>query len=319
MATWTSMPSLMQTGDEIEIVESPHLDTSPWLEEIWLLGKLSSLIQNEYGDIYDCVDFYKQPAFDHPLLANHSFHPEVQMKPSTLPFEEESKISQAREVLTNMKSRGEGCPTGTIPIKRVSKDDFIKIKRFTEDYNSRIKSNSLENHFAVVQTPNPNPKYYYGAKVILSVHNFNVSASQYSSAGMTLTNGDDTIKFGWTDPKDGNWWLTLGEENTLQRFWPGTIFNGLSMLATTVAFGGEAYGPVDQPLPPMGNGYFGVADPKYAAYCRAIAVLDENLKEDNDPHEIETYRDDSHYVVTDYGWTNRFGRIMFYGGTTPQI
>ncbi|XP_021735685.1 uncharacterized protein LOC110702289 [Chenopodium quinoa] len=149
-------------------------------------------------ETYMTVDFYKQPAFDHPLLANHSFHPEVQ------------------------------------------------------------------------------------------------------------------------DPKDGNWWLTFGDENIVQGFWPKEIFTGLSMLATKVSFGGEAYGPADQPLPPMGNGYLGIADLEYAAYCRSIVVLDENLKADNDPHEIETYTDDSHYRVIDCGWTNRFGRIMFYGGTIPQ-
>ena len=33
-------------------------------------------MQTKYGDIYDCVDFYKQPAFDHPLLKNHNFHPQ---------------------------------------------------------------------------------------------------------------------------------------------------------------------------------------------------------------------------------------------------
>ncbi|KAI8569406.1 hypothetical protein RHMOL_Rhmol02G0276600 [Rhododendron molle] len=30
-------------------------------------------LQTEYGDKYDCVDFYNQPGFDHPLLNNHSF------------------------------------------------------------------------------------------------------------------------------------------------------------------------------------------------------------------------------------------------------
>ncbi|KAK1308637.1 hypothetical protein QJS10_CPA09g01700 [Acorus calamus] len=28
-------------------------------------------IQTQYGDIFDCVDINKQPALDHPLLANH--------------------------------------------------------------------------------------------------------------------------------------------------------------------------------------------------------------------------------------------------------
>ncbi|KAE9452102.1 hypothetical protein C3L33_16006, partial [Rhododendron williamsianum] len=31
-------------------------------------------LQTEYGDKYDCVDFYDQPAFDHPMLKNHSFY-----------------------------------------------------------------------------------------------------------------------------------------------------------------------------------------------------------------------------------------------------
>ncbi|KAI3934028.1 hypothetical protein MKW92_050753, partial [Papaver armeniacum] len=27
--------------------------------------------QTKSGDILDCIDIYKQPAFDHPLLQNH--------------------------------------------------------------------------------------------------------------------------------------------------------------------------------------------------------------------------------------------------------
>ena len=27
--------------------------------------------QDNYGVVFDCVDIYKQPAFDHPLLKNH--------------------------------------------------------------------------------------------------------------------------------------------------------------------------------------------------------------------------------------------------------
>lgn len=30
------------------------------------------LLQTEDGNIFDCVDIYKQPAFDHPLLKNHT-------------------------------------------------------------------------------------------------------------------------------------------------------------------------------------------------------------------------------------------------------
>ncbi|XP_042949734.1 uncharacterized protein LOC122281923 isoform X2 [Carya illinoinensis] len=35
--------------------------------------------QTEYGDIVDCVDIYKQLAFDHPLLKNHTIQLQEQM------------------------------------------------------------------------------------------------------------------------------------------------------------------------------------------------------------------------------------------------
>ena len=44
------------------------------------LIKLFYCMQTKYGEIYDCVDFYKQLAFDHPLLKNHTFHHEVCFK-----------------------------------------------------------------------------------------------------------------------------------------------------------------------------------------------------------------------------------------------
>ncbi|KAK1260881.1 hypothetical protein QJS04_geneDACA002027 [Acorus gramineus] len=29
------------------------------------------VLQGQYGDLFDCIDINKQPAFDNPLLANH--------------------------------------------------------------------------------------------------------------------------------------------------------------------------------------------------------------------------------------------------------
>ncbi|KAG5593237.1 hypothetical protein H5410_043751 [Solanum commersonii] len=47
-------------------------------KQLKLLNKpVVKTIKTVYGDIYDCVDFYKQPAFDHPLLKNHNFHPQA--------------------------------------------------------------------------------------------------------------------------------------------------------------------------------------------------------------------------------------------------
>ncbi|KAG5593162.1 hypothetical protein H5410_043676 [Solanum commersonii] len=54
------------------------------LEDAELEKQLKSLnkpavktVKTKYEDTYDCVDFYKQRAFDHPLLKDHNFHPKA--------------------------------------------------------------------------------------------------------------------------------------------------------------------------------------------------------------------------------------------------
>ncbi|GMH02545.1 hypothetical protein Nepgr_004384 [Nepenthes gracilis] len=37
-----------------------------------------------------------------------------------------------------------GCPEGTVPIKRITRDDLIRIKFFTEEYASRLKLNGYQ-------------------------------------------------------------------------------------------------------------------------------------------------------------------------------
>ncbi|RWV97525.1 hypothetical protein GW17_00039683 [Ensete ventricosum] len=38
--------------------------------------------QDKYGITYDCVDIYKQPAFDHPLLKNHTLQVSYHLVPT---------------------------------------------------------------------------------------------------------------------------------------------------------------------------------------------------------------------------------------------
>uniref|UniRef100_A0A251TJJ1 Neprosin PEP catalytic domain-containing protein n=2 Tax=Helianthus annuus TaxID=4232 RepID=A0A251TJJ1_HELAN len=68
------------------------------------------------GDIVDCVDIYKQPAFDHPLLVNHI----VQMKSSHL--DQMKYTSKTLQNSSSSKAPSQPwlqygrCPNGTIPI-----------------------------------------------------------------------------------------------------------------------------------------------------------------------------------------------------------
>ncbi|KAM3699568.1 hypothetical protein ACJW31_05G034900 [Castanea mollissima] len=69
-------------------------------------------IEGEDGDVIDCVDFYQQPAFDNPLLKNHT----IQMKPSSTPSDLKASSSQA--ALFQGWNKSEQCPEATIPIRR---------------------------------------------------------------------------------------------------------------------------------------------------------------------------------------------------------
>ncbi|XP_024017028.1 uncharacterized protein LOC21405166 [Morus notabilis] len=148
-------------------------------------------IKTESEDIYDCIDFYKQPAFDHPLLKNHTYHYERMI---------EKKAAEAGEPL-EIGLKGEGCPIGTVPIRRTTKEDLIRAKLFAETYASRF--NPLTNewpglHKAIIQTKYDPVKRYNGGGGMFSVYQPSVSGSQFSSAQMTIQSGSDSIKVGWT-------------------------------------------------------------------------------------------------------------------------
>ncbi|CAN1307097.1 hypothetical protein LINPERPRIM_LOCUS26980 [Linum perenne] len=60
----------------------------------------------------DCVDKYKQPAFNHPLLKNHT----LRSKPSSYPVGSNSIVST--KLTQKWHESGEFCPEGTVPILR---------------------------------------------------------------------------------------------------------------------------------------------------------------------------------------------------------
>ncbi|XP_042488831.1 uncharacterized protein LOC122068981 [Macadamia integrifolia] len=64
-------------------------------------------VKSEDGSVIDCVDIYKQPAFDHPLLRNHT----IQMRPTAYP----DGINMNTPAINITKVI---CPEGTIPILR---------------------------------------------------------------------------------------------------------------------------------------------------------------------------------------------------------
>nr|XP_009777805.1 PREDICTED: uncharacterized protein LOC104227280 [Nicotiana sylvestris] len=112
--------------DEVRGITLPNQEDLELEKRLKLLNKPAiKIIKTKYGDIYDCVDFYKQPAFDHPLLKNRNYYP--QMKPSSYMKESDSTISTSKMFPRTELPDG-GCPVGTVPVRRTTKEDLIRHK-----------------------------------------------------------------------------------------------------------------------------------------------------------------------------------------------
>uniref|UniRef100_M1CW47 Neprosin PEP catalytic domain-containing protein n=3 Tax=Solanum tuberosum TaxID=4113 RepID=M1CW47_SOLTU len=151
-------------------------------------------IKTEYGDIYDCVDFYQQPAFDHPLLKNHTYHP--QMKPTFSLTKRDEEPSTLRNTAKILKDGG--CPKGTVPIRRTTKEDLIREQnadRFNASYANGIF------HFALEETSDDQNNKFTGAGAWMSIYAPKVQNNQWSASVVKLQNGRDQIQAGWrVDP-----------------------------------------------------------------------------------------------------------------------
>ncbi|XP_065617981.1 protein neprosin isoform X2 [Quercus suber] len=125
-------------------------------------------IEGPDGDIIDCVDIYKQPAFDHPLLKNHTIQP------------------------WHLNGR---CPEGTIPIRRTKEEDLLRAgsvanfgrKKYhtIPDAQNKIEVNPHE--YAMIGEAGDK---YYGMSVEMNLWNPHTQEdNEFSISQFLLTNG----------------------------------------------------------------------------------------------------------------------------------
>ncbi|XP_014490458.1 uncharacterized protein LOC106753177 [Vigna radiata var. radiata] len=145
--------------------------------------------QTKNGDKVDCIDIYKQLAFDHPLLKDHK----LQRKPS---FQKSSMKNLATK--PNFKLEKVKCPKGSIPVRRTTKEDLIREKQllnmsiFVKDIPGvHLAELALSSKFSP----------YYGVRGYNSVYNPPVSKGQISLSHVWVQNGpinsNNKITFGW--------------------------------------------------------------------------------------------------------------------------
>ncbi|KAF9623961.1 hypothetical protein IFM89_006688 [Coptis chinensis] len=167
-------------------------------EQIKILNKPAiKSIQDKGGALYDCVNIYKQPAFDHPLLKNHK----IQLKP-TSPTEDFTSETSSENKQSKIALESVGCPEGTVPIRRARKEDLIRAKSFIKSHSTIPQSNGyLGQHYAIVRNTNHLKIPMYGSQVKMNIINPRVTQDQSSMALMWFSNGTNEdrheIQAGW--------------------------------------------------------------------------------------------------------------------------
>ncbi|CAN1168584.1 hypothetical protein LINPERHAP2_LOCUS27886, partial [Linum perenne] len=149
-------------------------------------------------EIIDCVDIYKQPSFNHPLLKNHT----LQLKRNSYPNELETKETTNLSEHTQMWHRkGEYCPEGTVAILRSSMTDLPPKRpsnRGTSKYTNSDAPKVAGGEYAAAFLPGED---YHGANAVINVWNPKVESEEFSAAQMWVTDGGGTkiesIEAGW--------------------------------------------------------------------------------------------------------------------------
>ncbi|XP_030961730.1 uncharacterized protein LOC126722440 [Quercus robur] len=121
-------------------------------------------IKSPDGDIIDCIDIYKQPAFDHPLLKNHT----IQMRPSSYPkgFSANSKPKFSQPWHLNGR-----CPKGTIPIRRTKEEDLLRAGSAANYGRKNHIQNTIDENVHQHATLTEDGDRYYGMMAEMNVWN----------------------------------------------------------------------------------------------------------------------------------------------------
>ncbi|KAM7267688.1 hypothetical protein ACFE04_009854 [Oxalis oulophora] len=154
-------------------------------------------IKSSDGDIIDCVKLTDQPAFDHPLLKNHT----IQLSPTfDLEWKQSKQIDE--EPVTQLWQLSESCSDGTVPIKRIKKSDLLRKLSFANKNLStnakKISHVSYEEAVAYVYGGK-----YFGARGKMDVWNPRVHKDELSKSIISISGSNkankiiDSIEVGW--------------------------------------------------------------------------------------------------------------------------
>ncbi|KAF8393478.1 hypothetical protein HHK36_021722 [Tetracentron sinense] len=226
------------------------------------------------GDVIDCVDIYKQPAFDHPLLKNH-------------------KIQYATVGVTKNQYYGAEANINVWNPK-LGDDSEMSVSQIWVSAGTLGTLNTAEAGMTV------NPTLYGDDQTRFFVYwtsdNY-VSKGCYNlnCPGFVQTNGNvamgaimtpvsdygakqvDVNFFIFKDKNNGNWWVKM--QGTLLGYWPSSIFTTMADSASAVNWGGEIFNSNPQghhTATQMGSGHFPSEGNGKASYFSNLGVVDSS-------------------------------------------
>ncbi|KAL0866928.1 hypothetical protein Bca101_046046 [Brassica carinata] len=240
------------------------------------------------------------------------------------------------------------CPENTIPIKRITKEDLLRVDDIK---NYGKKSNisqphqfyhptdiSVDNgHEYAITYVNGGP--YRGTKAQINVWKPRIEAGESSLSQIWIVGGKfgpglNTIEAGshvnptlygddnprlfiyWTDPKTGNWWLQLNEKELIG-YWPKELFTNLAGEgASTIEWGGEVVNTKkdgQHTTTEMGSGHFPSEGFGKASSFEVIKIIDMN---DGiiDPVGVKTLVSRPTCYDLKTGYDKQYEVFFYYGG-----
>ncbi|KAG7616404.1 putative neprosin [Arabidopsis thaliana] len=193
---------------------------------------------------YECVDIYKQPAFQHPLMKDH----QIQMRPSV---EFQTTVSTEPETSDLFTGKAEErCPKGQVPIHIPQinyTSDFIQPNRIITEANL---------HYAIIRPFENYTKVWGGAQAVFNIYKPRVLRNQFSKAWIWLNHREkdviSSIQFGWAvhiglyrddRPRLTTYWISNRHQNGCynvlcrggyvqvhKTIYPGMAYNKISVL-----------------------------------------------------------------------------------------
>ncbi|KAM6579816.1 hypothetical protein CsatA_003590 [Cannabis sativa] len=260
-------------------------------------------IKSSDGDIIDCIDIYKQPAFDHPALKNHTIQ---------------------SVVFQTWQKNGGFCPEGSVPIRRIQRKDLVRLGNSNVGRFGQKNPYVVRHHHNTTLNDTPNAVVLLNDTRSVSLPDLvNRSTDGYVSKGcFDLTcsgfvHTNPNVVLGGSlepcssqsgpqyelpititlDPHVGNWWLKVGQDVAVG-YWPGTLFGYLQHSAVMVQWGGEVYSPNVREQKPhtttaMGSGQFARLLHGEAAYVKGVRIMDYSLSLKY-PEWVDTWGDEDY-------------------------